>query len=140
MSDILIEGLLPELAAKAREHRVRALSRGIEINFTAGARTSTEQTMLYALGRKRDLSGIWHVEDPSKIVTNAMPDRAPHCRAAAYDIVPLVNKRSAWDRLDLFAELGRIGKELGLVWGGDWPKLKDMPHFELPNWRALPLR
>ena len=21
--------------------------------------------------------------------------------------------------------------------GGDWPKLKDMPHFELPGWRLL---
>ncbi|NIO68096.1 MAG: hypothetical protein GTN71_03315, partial [Anaerolineae bacterium] len=27
--------------------------------------------------------------------------------------------------------LGEIGKGLGLEWGGDWPDLVDMPHFEL---------
>jgi hypothetical protein len=34
--------------------------------------------------------------------------------------------------------MGRIGKECGLVWGGDWKKIKDMPHFELSTWRELP--
>lgn len=138
MSDLLIEGLRPELAALARQHRARAHALGIDVVFTAGARTAAEQTALFAKGRVLD-GGTWQVTDPHKIVTNAMPAQAPHCRAAAYDLVPIVDERAAWDRLDLFAELGRIGKELGLTWGGDWPKLKDMPHFELPGWRSFPM-
>lgn len=140
MSNLLLSGLHADLQAKAHQHQVRAHAMGIDIVFTAGFRTPAEQTMLYQKGRRYDMaSGVWHVADPSKVVTNALPDHAPHCRRAAYDLVPIVNEKAAWDRLDLFAELGRIGKELGLVWGGDWPKLKDMPHFELPNWRSLPM-
>jgi peptidoglycan L-alanyl-D-glutamate endopeptidase CwlK len=134
----LILGLLPDLATKAREHRARAEKIGITVVFTAGYRTAAEQTALFAKGRVLE-GGVWHIADSAKVVTNAMPESAPHCRRAAYDLVPIVNEKPAWDRLDLFAELGRIGKDLGLVWGGDWPKLKDMPHFELPGWRLLPL-
>lgn len=139
-SELIIEGLALELQPLCREHRVRALALGIDtlIPRDGGTRTSGEQIHLY--GRGRDfVDGHWVVVDPALIVTNAMPEQAPHCHRGAYDLVPLVDGKVAWDRLDLFAELGRIGKELGLVWGGDWPKLRDMPHFELPNWRALPL-
>ena len=38
-------------------------------------------------------------------------------------------------------KLGPIGEQLGLVWGGRWKSLIDIPHFELhPNgktWRDL---
>lgn len=137
MSDLLINGLHAELAPKARIHRERAHLMGIDIVFTAGFRSPQEQFALFQKGRGMDAGGVWHVTDPHLVITNAMPSQGPHCRRAAYDVVPIVNERAAWDRLDLFAELGRIGKELGLVWGGDWPKLKDMPHFELPGWRLL---
>lgn len=138
MSDLLLAGLIPELAAKAREHRSRAHSLGMDIVFTSGARSWSEQMDLFAKGRQRTPAG-WEVYDLHQIVTNALPDHDPHVRAAAYDLCPIVNERAAWDRLDLFVELGRIGKELGLVWGGDCPHLVDRPHFEIPGWRLLDL-
>lgn len=138
MSNLLIEGLHLELQPLAREHRRRAEMLGIEVVFTAGRRTPDEQWAAYRKGRVLTPAGDWVVQDAARVVTFARPERAPHCRGAAYDLVPIVRERAAWDRLDLFAELGRIGKELGLVWGGDWPKLKDMPHFELAGWRLLP--
>ena len=136
MSDLILAGLLPELQLKARIHRDRAHSMGIDVLFTAGYRTAEQQIGEYAKGRMLGPAG-WFVVDASKVVTHALPDHAPHCRRAAYDLVPIVKERAAWDRLDLFAELGRIGKELGLVWGGDWP-MKDCPHFEMPGWKSLP--
>lgn len=138
MSDLLIEGLVPALADKARQHRARAFALGLDFIFTCGARTWSEQMDEYAKGRARTAQG-WMVMDPHKVVTHALPDVDPHVRRAAYDVCPIVNERAAWDRLDLFAELGRIGKELGLAWGGDWPHLVDRPHFELVGWRDLPL-
>ena len=138
MSDLLIEGLHVDLQPKARAHRDRAQDIGITIVFTAGYRTTTEQMILFQKGRKLDDFGMWHVMDPHSVVTFALPSHAPHCRRAAYDMVPIVNERAAWDRLDLFSELGRIGRDLGLVWGGDWVKIKDLCHFELPDWRSLP--
>jgi peptidoglycan L-alanyl-D-glutamate endopeptidase CwlK len=139
MSELLIEGLHADMQPKAREHRKRANAMGIDIVFTSGYRTPAEQMVAFSKGRALDASGLWHVVDPRKVVTNALPAQAPHCRRGAYDIAPIVNEHVAWDRLDLFAELGRIGKELDLVWGGDWQKLKDMPHFELVYWRSLPV-
>jgi len=138
MSNALIEGLQPALRSLAREHRLRAEKRGIAIVFTAGRRTPDEQWAAYRKGRMLTPAGNWDVVDAGKVVTFAMPDRAPHCRGAAYDLCPIVAERAAWDRLDLFGELGRIGEDLGLVWGGRWAKLKDMPHFELAGWRLLP--
>jgi peptidoglycan L-alanyl-D-glutamate endopeptidase CwlK len=137
--DTIIAGLLPELAAKARTHLSRCEAEGLAIALTAGWRSPEEQMVLFTKGRICE-DGAWSVVDPKRVVTNATPEHAPHCRGAAYDLVPIVAEKPAWDRLDLFAEVGRIGKALGLVWGGDWPKLKDMPHFELPNWRGLPLK
>jgi len=137
MSELLIEGLVPELAEKARLHRSIAEHMGIDIVFTSGRRTWAEQIEAYGRGRQRSESG-WIVVNPAEIVTFALPDQAPHCRGAAYDIVPVVAERLAWGRLDLFEELGKIGLGIGLVWGGSWRKLKDMPHFELKEWRSLP--
>lgn len=34
-------------------------------------------------------------------------------------------------------QLGRIGKAIGLVWGGDWKTLRDLGHFERRDWRTL---
>lgn len=139
MSDLIIQGLLFPLQAKVRLHIQRAAALGIPtlLPSDGGYRTPEYQIGLYGHGRDV-IDGEWVVVDPSAVVTHALPASAPHCRRAAYDLVPLVRGRPTWDRLDLFAELGRIGKELGLVWGGDW-RWKDLAHFELPEWRHLPV-
>lgn len=35
-----------------------------------------------------------------------------------------------------YARAGAIGKELGLVWGGDWHK-PDYDHLEMANWKTM---
>jgi hypothetical protein len=100
VSDLLIESLHLDLQPKARMHRLRAHAMGLDVVFTAGFRTWAEQVALYEKGRQRSPDG-WRVVDPSKVVTNALPEQAPHCRRAAYDLVPIVAERAAWDRLDL---------------------------------------
>lgn len=134
---MLIESLHLQLQPLAREHKRRSKLRGMDVVFTSGKRSPDEQLANYRKGRII-IGGAWQVEDPAAIVTFALPERAPHCRGAAYDLCPVVREKLAWERLDLFAELGRIGKELGLVWGGDFQKIKDLCHFELPGWRLLP--
>jgi peptidoglycan L-alanyl-D-glutamate endopeptidase CwlK len=132
----LISGLLPDLQSLARRHASAARDVGLDVMFTAGRRSGREQTELYGHGREF-VNGAWVVTAPHLIVTNALPDKAPHCRGAAYDLVPRVGGRPNWDRLDLFARLGAIGGGLGLIWGGSWPRFKDLPHYELPDWRTL---
>ena len=138
--DSVLASLRPELADKARVHMDRCWKKGLALAITSGWRSPAEQMTLFRLGRQQTLDGLWHIADPSKVVTNAMPDRAPHCRGAAYDVVPLVKEKAAWDRLDLFQAIADCAQGLGLVWGGSWPKFKDLPHFELEGWRSLPLK
>lgn len=36
-----------------------------------------------------------------------------------------------------YSEAGAIGKQLGLVWGGDFHSIFDPDHLELPGWESL---
>lgn len=129
--------LTPALQPLIRLHLARAKAAGLIVIVTSGFRTSAKQLELYAQGR--EWKGQWVLVDAGKIVTNALPHEGPHCRGAAYDLCPLIHERCAWDRNDLFAQLGALGEALGLVWGGHFTgKFKDRPHFELPAWRSLP--
>lgn len=66
----------------------------------------------------------------------------PHGRGAALDVHPegfdphrgFGSQADAELRLRAF---GEFAERYGFVWGGRWSK-PDMPHVELPNWRALP--
>lgn len=139
--DVILAGLLPDVATKCRAHIAQCAALGIPLLLSSGWRSPDEQMALWTKGRIFNATtGIWSVVDPKRVVTNAEPEHAPHCRGAAYDVVPIVGEKAAWDRLDLFQRIGEAGEALLLTWGGRWPKLKDMPHFELPNWRGLPLK
>lgn len=129
-------GLRPEIQSLAHTHLTRCEQRGLVVLVTSGLRTWHEQMAAYRKGRAMTPAG-WAVVDHAAIVTNALPDHAPHCRGAAYDVCPLVNEKPAWDRLDLFQAIADCAPE-GLVWGGTWTRLKDLPHYELPSWRTLP--
>ncbi len=59
-----------------------------------------------------------------------------HLTGHAVDLAALVGGRIRWD-WPLYASLAdamkTAAKELGvaIVWGGDWPRFRDGPHFEL---------
>lgn len=131
-------GLLPEMAQLALLHRNACHAHGISIVFTAGWRSPAAQMALYEKGRVHTAAG-WSVIHAHEVVTNATPEHAPHCRGAAYDCAPVVNERIDWNNLALFEAVAKFAPP-GLTWGGVWPKLKDLPHYELPYWRGLPLK
>jgi peptidoglycan L-alanyl-D-glutamate endopeptidase CwlK len=61
-----------------------------------------------------------------------------HQLGKAFDAAPIINGRIPWSEADIWcdfaAQVRIIAEELGvpLIWGGDWKKLVDMDHFELP--------
>jgi hypothetical protein len=153
---IAIESLEPFTKAKCEEHRRIATSIGLHTLVTEGARTWGEQMERYAIGRARTSRG-WIVTSRRDVVTDALPDHAPHCRAAAYDLwllfghageghlrLATMDPKDGWSsaeieqQITLWGALVRIGTELGMECGAHWPKLKDWPHFERPDWRDLP--
>ncbi len=149
--------LLLRLLKLIKALRVKTEMRGI-ITFiptTGGARTELDQVVLYQKGRKLE-GGVWIPRDPithAGIVTYALPINAPHCirrdldgaiGSAACDLTIVVGGSIAWKEgdpgYDKYLVVGNLGEECGLVWGGRWPKPHtDLDHFELPDWRSLPL-
>lgn len=68
--------------------------------------------------------------------------QSPHnfAPAIALDVCPAPID---WDDLGRFRALAALVKaeararNIPIAWGGDWPSLKDMPHYELHPWRLF---
>jgi hypothetical protein len=95
---------------------------GLAILITQGFRTWEEQDALFAQGRTT----------PGKIISNARGGQSWHNFGLAFDIVVLDSIGKAdWNTAHPgWSRAAAIGKSLGLEWGGDWPKFKDLPHFQ----------
>lgn len=107
--------------------------------LTATYRPQSEQDALYAQGRSslievnelRKDAGLSPItKDQNKKVTWAKKSR--HTDREAFDIAMLDSKGKITWLAIAYKAAGRIGKSVGLVWGGDW-KTPDYPHFELPK-------
>ena len=100
---------------------------GLKIAISATTRTVKEQEQLYAKGR---------TDPSSKIVTNArgFTYSSMHQWGVAFDFYRNDGKGAYNTADNFFQKVGKIGKSIGLEWGGSWKSFKDMPHFQLPYW------
>lgn len=90
---------------------------GYPVRLLSKNRTAEQQARLFAQGRTR----------PGAIVTekSGQPgDESLHQRGRAADFA-FIGRASPWD------VLGRVAKQYGLEWGGDWTSLVDKPHVQL---------
>lgn len=131
MSHRKTEYLHPALQPIAARFVEQCAAAGVRVLIYMTYRSADEQNKLYAQGRTT----------PGKRVTNARGGQSKHNNtlngvpaSLAFDCVPLAADGSpSWDRRHPhWAVMGKIGKSLGLRWGGDWKTLVDKPHFELP--------
>ena len=130
-----VSQLHPELKKKAVKLQKECLKVGIKIKIGECVRTVAEQNALYAKGR----NGV-----PGPIVTKAKGTdyRSMHQWGVAFDFFLDMDVDKDGKKSDdvfnnatkLFNKVGAIGKKLGLEWGGDWKSIKDLPHFQLPDW------
>jgi peptidoglycan L-alanyl-D-glutamate endopeptidase CwlK len=102
---------------------------GHQMMVTDGVRTLAQQKALFAQGRTA----------PGKIVTNAdgINAKSNHQVKAdgfghAVDMCFVVNGIPSWGTQHPWRLYGEMAKSQGLKWGGDWVRLTDMPHIELP--------
>lgn len=109
-----MDGVHPDL--------VRVVERAIQLTpidfkITEGLRTAKRQASLVSAGASRTL-------------------KSRHLTGHAVDICALVGGQVRWD-WPLYPRIAdafkKAAKELDveIVWGGDWPTLRDGPHFEL---------
>lgn len=123
-----IEDLRPEVQALAKAFVAKAKDEGIDVLIYCTLRDFECQAELYSQGRTK----------PGRIVTNARPGDSWHNYGVAWDCVPLINGKAAWDDDGAYAKLGRIGEALGLEWAGRWSgKLKEKAHFQFTGGKSL---
>lgn len=102
-----------------------AADRGIPLRVVSAYRTPAEQQILFESGAG---------------VTKASALMSYHNHGLAFDVVPVSYlPMKDWNpEGPLWADVGALGKSLGLTWGGDWTgEKKDRPHFQLT---AAPIR
>lgn len=97
-----------------------ARSLGFNVDVFQGYRSKEEQDKLFAKGRT----------EPGAIVTKARGGYSWHNFGIAADIVFKKDGKWSWAEEHPWSLLGDIGRELGLDWGGLWPKFRDRPHFQ----------
>jgi peptidoglycan L-alanyl-D-glutamate endopeptidase CwlK len=96
----------------------------IDFRITQGERTLAEQRKLLAAGASRTLK------------SRHIPATNRSKMAEAVDIVCLVGGKVRWD-WPLYPKAAKAFKQAAselkvpITWGGDWPKFRDGPHFEL---------
>lgn len=112
----------------------QAQARGIKTVTSCTYRPAALQNQYYAQGRTT----------PGRVITNARGGDSPHNStlngkpaSKAFDIYPVTGTALAPAGDARWKALAEIGKALGLVWGGDFRTIKDCPHFELANWKAV---
>jgi hypothetical protein len=116
----------------------------IEVGYMGGVRDNATQLKLWQQGR--DDKG--NVVDKSKIVTHAKTvDDSAHGHAGALDLWPAFDGRGHPDRVTQ-AEIDAYDKMTAVITtqyrgsvtsGKDFPGLADWPHFELTDWKTLPV-
>ncbi len=118
--------LHPKLQNLMEDLKSDCENQGLKIAIGECLRTVKEQDALYAKGRT--VSG--------KIVTNAKGSSysSMHQWGVAFDFYRNDGKGAYENGDSFFEKVGKIGKSLGLEWGGDWKSIKDLPHFQLPDW------
>ena len=123
---------------------------GINLVITQTLRSMELQDAYYSQGRdsldivnskrkKVNLPPITEKENKS-IITNAKTGSSPHNYGLAWDIACIVNGKVDYNNLELYKKCGNIAKTISfegytIEWGGDFPKFKDYPHFQLKNWK-----
>lgn len=121
----------PRMQAKAMLFATRMAESGLPFMFTSTRRTAEEQAALYGVGR-RGIPG-------EKPVTWTL--KSKHIDGLAFDIAILADGKPNWDTkvnvnqndIPDYIEAGRIGRQCGLIWGGDFG---DLPHFEYREEKA----
>lgn len=123
-----IDDLLPVVQVRVRRFLELCRENDIDILITSTYRDNESQNALYAQGRTL----------PGKKVTNAKAGESWHNHRCAIDVVPLRNGKPVWDGKDpVWRDVGRLGKEAGLEWAGEWKKFKEFPHFQYTGGKTL---
>ena len=116
-----LDDLLPQVRERVQAFLDDCKVQGIDLLVTSTFRDAESQNTLYAQGRT----------SPGKVATNALAGQSFHNYRCAVDVVPIRDGKPVWDAKDgVWQAIGKIGKDQGLEWAGDWKQFKEFTHFQ----------
>jgi peptidoglycan L-alanyl-D-glutamate endopeptidase CwlK len=123
-SSTSLSALNPYVASLAKKFLDLCTASGLNVIIIVTFRSWYDQDVLYAQGRTQ----------PGAIVTDAEGGDSYHNWGLAFDCAPMENGVVAWNATDKFIQMGNLGQQVGLEWGGNWTtfniSIVDMPHFQ----------
>lgn len=123
-SSASLSALNPYVASLAKKFLDLCTANNLNIVILVTFRSWDDQDELYSQGR----------DTPGPIVTDAEGGDSYHNWGLAFDCAPMENGVIDWDTTDKFIQMGNLGQQAGLEWGGNWTTFKisilDMPHFQ----------
>jgi peptidoglycan L-alanyl-D-glutamate endopeptidase CwlK len=122
-----LQGCHPELVARISKVLDAMTVLGVPMIVTDGVRTTAQQRALYAKGRTVPGPIVTNADGVTKLSNHQIKgDGFGH----ACDVAFLVNGQPSWDSRLPWKCYGACVEALGLVWGGSWTALHDLPHAE----------
>lgn len=123
-----ISDLLPVVTEKCSAFLNECAASHIDVLITSTYRDFESQTALYNQGRTT----------PGPVVTNARAGESFHNYRVAFDFVPLINGKCAWNNTAVFKKCGEIAEKCGLEWAGRWKgKFKELAHCQFTGGLTL---
>ena len=144
-----LNGLVPTLKMK---HAALVAELSFPILTYCTGRSAEEQSKLWRQSRSMDtilakekvLIKYDHIE-LARILIEVGPHTGPHVTHAgpgeswhqywmAFDAVPMIHGKPAWNykkNEGVWSELGSVATNLGINWGGNWKRPKDYPHCQI---------
>lgn len=142
-SQAIIEGLHPKFKPSVQlawEQAQAAMPPNVQIILICGYRSFDESNALYAIGRTIKGENATLEHPMGDVVTNASAGSSYHNYSLAVDFAMITNGVNEYAVGPNWMKVVEIMKTAGMTWGGDFPNLKDNPHFENRygyNWRDL---
>lgn len=155
-----LSDLKEEVRIKAEEVIRRCSEKGVDLLIYCTLRTLEEQSRLYRQSRKfsvitkkidslnrqglNKIANILESVGPCSgpYVTDAGPGESWHNYGEAFDAVPLIDGKAAWDVKqfrNIWNIYGESVEKSGLVWSGRWKSFREMPHAQLRH-KGNPLK
>lgn len=144
---ISIDDLVPKARDAAREALQELDDLGIAYSVTSTLRTTEEQYAYWLQGRKplaevnqaRKKCGMRDISPAENKYTITNCDgtkyKSNHQSGLALDVVPREGDRPIWPaKTDpRWKSISTVMKRHGFIWGGDWIKFPDYPHYEMKS-------
>ena len=137
-----LDDLCPLLRPQAFELVARLTEQGHHVVVFDTLRNAAEQAVLLARGVSRTMNSRHLPQTGCGVCGNTINSDGMHGLSHAIDLVPIetyerdggTGTKLSWDwKHPAFPAIGANAKRLGLVWGGDWPTLRDGAHVQLPG-------